>query len=41
MRFVPFIMYVPGRVAYPVAYRTWEQEVAGSIPGPANILSEY
>ena len=32
--------YPPSSIAQSVVYRTWEQEVARSIPGSANILSE-
>ena len=32
--------YMPSPIAQSVTLRTWEQEVDGSIPGSANILSE-
>ena len=35
-----FTENMPSPIALSVDHRTWEQEVAGSIPGLANILSE-
>ena len=34
------LMTGPSPIAQSVALRTWEQEVAGSIPGSGNILSK-
>ena len=37
---VPDFSFLKSPKAQSVALRTWEQQVAGSIPGSANILSE-
>ena len=39
-RIITFLILLPNPIAQLVALRTWEQEVARSIPGSANILSE-
>ena len=40
MMMIIIIIIILTSRAQSVALRTWEQEVAGSIPGSANILSE-
>ena len=37
---ISLFIYKPSPIAQSVVHRTWEQEVAGSIPSSANILSE-